>query len=152
VAIGIGVATLLLAAVGFGLFGLGPLNLLSTISRGQSEGDWHSLAGFISTTLGLPTLGHIVGIALAVVFLASTLWLLRRVWRGQLDWIDGAGFSTLVMLLAASAIFPWYVAWLMPLAALASDRRLWRAAIILTGVVQLIQLFGYIPHGVGLGV
>jgi hypothetical protein len=39
----------------------------------------------------------------------------------------------------------------MPLAALGSDRRLWRAAIMLTGVIQLIELFGYLPHGGTLG-
>jgi hypothetical protein len=47
----------------------------------------------------------------------------------------------------ASSLLPWYVAWLMPLAALAHDRRLFRVAIALTGVVLFIQLLGYIPHG-----
>jgi hypothetical protein len=42
---------------------------------------------------------------------------------------------------------PWYVAWLLPLAALAADRRLWRTAIVMTGVIQGIELLGYIPHG-----
>ena len=70
-----------------------------------------------------------------------------RVWKGELDWIDGAGWATVALLVSASALLPWYVAWLIPLAALASDRRLWRVAIVTTGVIQLIQLVGYIPHG-----
>jgi len=37
----------------------------------------------------------------------------------------------------------------MPFAALASDRRLWRVAIGMTAVVQLIQVLGYIPHSSG---
>jgi hypothetical protein len=41
---------------------------------------------------------------------------------------------------------PWYVAWFLPLAALATDRRLWRLAIVTTGFVELIQLIGYVPH------
>ena len=73
--------------------------------------------------------------------------LLRRVWRGTLDWIDGAGWTALALLVTASSLLPWYVAWLMPLAALATDRRLWRAAIIATAVIQVIQLLGYLPHG-----
>jgi hypothetical protein len=48
----------------------------------------------------------------------------------------------------ASALLPWYVAWALPFAALGSDRRLWRTAIVLTGVVQAIELLGYIPHGI----
>jgi hypothetical protein len=38
------------------------------------------------------------------------------------------------------------VAWLLPLAALSSDRRLLRSTLALTCFVQLIQLPGYIPH------
>jgi hypothetical protein len=50
------------------------------------------------------------------------------------------------MLVTASSLLPWYVAWLIPLAALGGDRRLWKAAFIVTGLVQLIQIIGYIPH------
>ena len=53
------------------------------------------------------------------------------------------------MLVAASSLLPWYVAWALPLAALGRDRRLARAAIVLTGVILGIQLIGLIPHGGG---
>src|SRR5207245_3855746 len=99
------------------------------------EGDWHSIPGFITTRLGLTTLGHIVGLCLATIFAGTFAWLLSRVWRGHLDWIDGAAWSTVVLLLTASALLPWYVAWLIPFAALASDRRLWKVSIVMTGVV-----------------
>jgi hypothetical protein len=69
------------------------------------------------------------------------------VWRGEMDWINGAGWAAVALLATASSMLPWYVAWLIPLAALGTDRRLWRAAIVITGVVQAIQLLGYIPHG-----
>ena len=64
-----------------------------------------------------------------------------------MDWIDGAGWATLVMLVTASSVLPWYVAWLLPFAALATDRRLWklRFSILATGVIQALQLAGYIP-------
>jgi hypothetical protein len=39
------------------------------------------------------------------------------------------------------------VAWALPFAALGRDRRLWYAVIVLTGLVQGIELLGYIPHG-----
>ena len=98
----------------------------------------------------MPTLGHVTGLVLAVTFVGVFAWLVRRVWRGQIDWIDGAGWTALALLLTASAMLPWYVAWLLPLAALATDRRLWRMAIMMTGVVLGIQMLGYIPHGVGI--
>ena len=129
------------------MFGTGPLHILATLQKGQSQGDWHSIPGFITTRLGLSELGHVVGLFLAGVFAVVLAWLLRRVWRGELDWIDGAGWAAVALLLTASALLPWYVAWLIPLAALASDRRLWLTAIAMTGVVQLIQVLGYIPHG-----
>jgi hypothetical protein len=147
IVMGAAAAGLFLVALGFGAFGLGPLHIIATVSKGQSEGDWHSIAGFITTRLGLGDIGHITAFVLATVFAATLIWLLRRVWRRELDWIDGAGWATVVLLVTASALLPWYVAWLIPLAALASDHRLWRTAIVMTGVVQLIQVLGYIPHG-----
>jgi Glycosyltransferase family 87 len=147
IALGAAIVGGVIAVAGFAVFGAGPLHMLATLQKGQSEGDWHSIPGFITTRLGLPELGHITGVVLAAVFAVVLLWLLRRVWRGEMDWLDGAGWATVVLLVTASALLPWYVAWLIPLAALASDRRLWRTAIILTGVVQAIQVLGYIPHG-----
>ncbi len=152
VLVGAGVAATAIAGLSFALFGFGPFHLLGTIQKVQSEGDWHSLPGFIGTKIGLPGVAHVVGWLLAGAFAAVFLWLLRRVWRGQLDWIDAAGWTALTLLLTASSLLPWYVVWLIPLAALATDRRLWRAAIVMTGVIQLIQLIGYAPHiGAGPG-
>ena len=61
-------------------------------------------------------------------------WLLRRVWIGELDWITAAGWATLALLLTAGLLLPWYVGWLVPLAALSNDRRLLAAAIVMTGI------------------
>jgi hypothetical protein len=54
------------------------------------------------------------------------------------------------MLVTAGSLLPWYVAWLMPLAALATDRRLLRVAIVASGVIEALQLIGYVPHGTSL--
>jgi alpha-1,6-mannosyltransferase len=148
VAIGAGIVSVLIAAVGFAAFGSGPLHLPGTLAETQSEGDWHSIPGFISTRLGMQTLGHATGVVLGIAFFALFLWLVLKVWRGQLDWIDGAGWTAIALVATASALLPWYVAWALPFAALGSDRRLWRTAIVLTGVVQGIELLGYIPHGI----
>ena len=136
-----------LAGLSFGLFGSGSFDMLGTVIKSQSEGGWLSIPGVISTRLGLPTAGHIAGFVLAGAFAVALCWLLRRVWRGQMDWIDGAAWAMLAMLVASSSLLPWYVAWLLPLAALGRDRRLATTAIIFTGVIQGIELLGYIPHG-----
>lgn len=145
--IGAGTALALIGAATFALFGPGVINLLSTVRTSQSEGDWHSLPGLLATRFGMPTVGHIVGYLLAAAFVAVSAWLVRRVWRGQMDWINATGWATAAMLAAASALQPWYVAWLLPFAALAIDRRLFKTALIVTCVVQGVAMVGYIPHG-----
>jgi alpha-1,6-mannosyltransferase len=147
VALGGAVVAAALAGPSLALFGTGPLQMLATLKQTQDEGDWHSIPGFISTRLGLGTIGHVVGIVLGVIFLILCCWLVLKSWRGALDWIDAASWATLAMIVSAGALLPWYVAWLMPLAALATDRRLWRSAVALTVAIQCIQLLGYIPHG-----
>jgi alpha-1,6-mannosyltransferase len=147
IAVGTLAALALIALVSTATFGAGPLHLPTLLERSQSSGDWHSIPGLISIKLGLGSLGHGAGIALGVAFAGTCAWLLRAVWRGTLDWIDGAGWATLALLVTASSLLPWYVVWLLPLAGLSRDRRLWRAALILTGVVQALQLIDYVPHG-----
>jgi uncharacterized membrane protein len=144
--LGLGVTTVAVAALTFGLFGTGSLHMLSTLHTSQSEGDWSSIPGFITTKLGLGMIGHLTGYLLGVAFLGVCAWLLRRVWRGDLDWIDGAAWATTAILLTASSLLPWYAAWLVPLAALGRDRRLVRTSLIMSAVVLFIQLIGYIPH------
>ncbi len=143
---GAGAAAALIVGLAFAWFGVGPVHLFSTVQKVQSEGDWHSIPGFLGARLG-SSVGHVAGIVLGAAFVALCCWLLRRVWRGHLDWIDAGAWTAAALLITASSLLPWYVAWLIPLAALATDRRLWRVAIITTGVVQGIQLISYIPHG-----
>ncbi len=144
--IGAAVVTAVVGVASGLLFGTGPLHLPGTIAQSQRDGDWHSIPGFITNVLGLPVVGHVVGIVLFCVLALVCVWLLLRVTRGELDWLDAAGWATLAMLVTASSILPWYVAWLIPLAALAKDPRLRRSALVVSGVILAIQLIGYIPH------
>jgi hypothetical protein len=146
IAIGAAAVTAMVALISGILFGAGPLHLPATIAQSQHDGDWHSIPGFIVNVLGLPTVGHIVGIVLVCAFVVVSVWLLVRVSRGEIDWLDGAAWATLAMLVTAGSLLPWYVAWLMPLAALSSNPRLRRSALLLSGVMLGIQLIGYIPH------
>jgi hypothetical protein len=141
------VVTLVIAVASLAVFGTGSLHLLHTLRQNQARGDWHSIPGFISTRLGFGTIGHVMGVVLGCAFAIVLGWLVRRVWRGELDWIDGAAWATVAMLATASSMLPWYIAWLMPLAAIAHDPRIARVAVRMTGLVVAITMLGYIPHG-----
>jgi hypothetical protein len=145
--IGAGIAAALVAIFAFVMFGTGPLHLPATIETAQSKGNGQSIPGFIGTHLGLGPVGLPAALALGALFAAVLCWLLWRVWCGQLDWIVGAGWAAIALLVSAASLAPWYVAWLMPLAALGRDRHLWRASILLTVAIGCFELLGYIHRG-----
>jgi hypothetical protein len=145
--IGGGAAFAALVAFTFAMFGSGPLHLPATIANVQGKGNWQSVPGFIGTRLGLGTVSHSTALILGALFAIALGWLLWRVWRDELDWIAGAGWASIALLVTAGSLLPWYVAWLMPLAALGGDRRLWRASILLTCLIGVFQLLAFIPHG-----
>ena len=91
----------------FALFGAGPLHLPANIEKIQSEGNWQSIPGFIGTRLGLGTVGHRrLALTLAALFVLVFAWLIWRVWRGQLDWIAGAGWAAFALLVSAARCCP----------------------------------------------
>jgi hypothetical protein len=97
-----------------------------------------TLAG-ISVTNAVRT-AFIVGLAVAL------LWLLRRVWQGQMDWIDGAAWATFALLATAWSMLPWYVCWMLPLVALSTSRRLWRVTMLMTLVGAAMMIADALPH------
>jgi Glycosyltransferase family 87 len=147
VLIGAATTAAAIAVFAFAVFGTGPLHLPATIEHVQSLGNWQSVPGFIGTRLGLGTVGDPVALLLSGLFAGALGWLLWRVWQGRLDWIAGAGWAALALLVTAGSLLPWYAAWLMPLAALGRDRRLWRASLVVTVMMASFQLLSYIPHG-----
>jgi hypothetical protein len=144
--IGAGVTAALLAVFTFVLFGTGPLHLPATIENVQSKGNWQSIPGFIAARLGFGSVGQPAALVLTAGLAAAVCWLLWRVWRGELDWIAAAGWAAVALLVTAASLLPWYIAWLMPLAALGRDRRLWQVSLLLTVVIGCFQVLAYIPH------
>jgi hypothetical protein len=132
--LGVAIGVAAIAALAFTLFGAAPLQLPGTLQGIQSQGGMHSVVGFVLTAVGLGALAQTAATVLTVAFIITVAWLLRRVWTGQLDWITGAGWATVALLIATGFLVPWYVAWLLPLAALSSDRRLGLTAIAMTGL------------------
>lgn len=129
---GAAMAAVLAGGLAFALFGSGPLHLLGTLQKIQTGGGAQSIPGLILKVLGLTSLSGAVALGLDGAFLACLVWLLWRVWKGEMDWITGAGWATFAMLVTAGQLVPWYVGWLVPLAALSRDRRLLVATIAMT--------------------
>jgi hypothetical protein len=72
------------------------------------------------------TLHTLLGVALVVTVLCCC----AAVWRGR-DFVTAAGWATVALLVTLGWVLPWYVLWLLPLAALSPSRRLRRSALVL---------------------
>jgi alpha-1,6-mannosyltransferase len=131
---GVAAATAAIAGLTVVLFGSSVLHLLGTLESIQSHGGPHSIPGWLLTVVGLHGWIGPVSAVLDVAFVGCVIWLTVEVWRGRLDWITAAGWATVALLLTAGFLLPWYVAWLIPLAALSADRRLQGASLALTAV------------------
>jgi alpha-1,6-mannosyltransferase len=99
---------------------LGALNLLGLV------------LGFGGATTGMQVIAQVV----LVVVIGYLLW---RTWRGA-DWMDMAGWAVFALLLSLSWVVPWYVMWLLPLAALSASRSLKRATLAVTLLLFVTSL------------
>ncbi len=83
---------------------------------------------------------------LVVAILGASVW----AWRTR-NWIVGAGYATLALLLTLSWSLPWYVLWLLPFAALARARALRVAALLISLYLMLawIPLMTTVIHSIG---
>ena len=99
---------------------LGALNLLGLV------------LGFGGATTGMQIVAQ-VALAGVIVYL---VW---RTWRGA-NWMEMAGWAVFALLLSLSWVVPWYVMWLLPLAALSASRSLKRATLAVTALLFITSL------------
>jgi alpha-1,6-mannosyltransferase len=138
VLLGVAVAALVLLAAGLIGFGTGVFDSLGLLSSNQGRSSRMSLPYKVSELVGNRDL---VRLCFGVAFAGVAGWTLWRTWRGD-DAIRMAGWATLAILLASAWLVPWYLLWLLPLAALAADRRLAVATVVLSGWVLAIGIPG----------
>ena len=81
-----------------------------------------------------------VRLAAVILFALAIAVLLRWTWRGG-DWLRGAAWAAVALLLATAWLLPWYLIWLLPLAAISRDRSLQ----LLTLALTAYQLGARIP-------
>lgn len=99
------------------------------------------LATVLGTHIGSGVRAACTGAA-AVAALVALVW----AWRGA-DWITAAGWAFLALIAAIASLAPWYLVWLLPLAAVARGRALPAAALLATGylIVGHLPALGAVP-------
>ena len=125
------IAGIPLLAMNLALFGLSLPNLSdqATLLTNWSVPNLFGLA--IGIGGGTPGLLRVLNVAVVI-----TVALLVRQRR---DWLAGAGWATFALIVSLAWLVPWYVVWLLPLAALSTNVRLRQAALGLT--VFLVMTF-----------
>jgi uncharacterized membrane protein len=129
---GAALAAVPLVAMSLALFGLSLPNL-SDQSTLLTDFSIPNVVGWaIGLQGGAPALLKLADVALVL----AVVYLLRR----PGDWLAKMGWATLAFIASLPWLVPWYVIWLLPLAALASSVRLRRAAIAMTVFILLTFL------------
>jgi len=126
-ALAAGGAVVVVAALAFGGHAL---SFVSQIREQQQFVAADSVPARIATALGFAHLPEGLRLLFGLGFASAVAWLLWATWRGRVDWLDAAGWATLALLLSTAWLVPWYVVWLLPLAAVARDRRLRGATLL----------------------
>jgi hypothetical protein len=89
-----------------------------------------SLPNLLGLALGQGGETTTLRVLLSGVLLASVAACSVLAWRRR-DSLTAAGWASVALLVTLSWVLPWYVLWLLPLAALSSSRRLRTAALLL---------------------
>ncbi len=131
-----------LAAAALLAFGGEAVSFVTQIDQQQRFVADGSVPRGVASLLGFDGLPIGLRLVFALAFAASVAGLLWATWRDRVDWIAAAGWATAALLLCTAWLVPWYVVWLLPLAALGRDPRL-RAAALLLCVYVLVTRVAY---------
>jgi hypothetical protein len=124
------VAAMAILAVSLAVFGSDLTGLLES-QRDQQQLVAHtSVPNQLGILLGAGGLTPLIRTLALTALIATLLWTLLRTWRGA-DWIAGAAWATFALIACSAWFMPWYLVWLLPLAAIARDRRLTIATLAL---------------------
>jgi hypothetical protein len=129
---GLVIAAVPLAVASFALFGTALPNV-----AGQSKMlTAFSIPNLLGWVLGFGGGAPVLLQALELCVVAVIVFLLLR----NRDWLSGAGWATAALIASLGSLWPWYVVWLLPLAAIASSRRLRVVALALTAFVVITSV------------
>jgi len=116
--------TLAVAVVGVAAyvgFGWDWLNAFGLAGENQGRTSYMSIPVTAARLTGLDP--DAVRVVALVLFFTLAFKLLAWTWRGG-DWVRAAAWTAAGLLLATTWLLPWYLIWLLPLAAISRDRPL----------------------------
>ncbi|HEX5990274.1 MAG TPA: polyprenol phosphomannose-dependent alpha 1,6 mannosyltransferase MptB [Solirubrobacterales bacterium] len=135
---GAGLAAAIVALAAWVAFGWDWLRGFGLAGENQSRTSYMSIPITAARLTGLDP--DAVRLAAAILFAAAIAGLLAWTWRGN-DWVRAAAWAAAALLLATSWLLPWYLIWVLPLAAISRDRPLQ----LLTLALTAYQLGARIP-------
>jgi len=135
-ALATGAAVLVVGFIAFGGQALDFINVLGSQQRLNSGTSVPAQLGGLLGWTGSPTP---VRIFFSAAGLAGIAFFLIRAFRGA-DWVTQAGWATLTVLVTTSWLLPWYIVWLIPLAAVSRGRALRVAAVGMTLFIVLVRV------------
>ncbi len=112
---------------------------LSTLRWEQASGSLNNVPKLLTGFVGLSTHSWWVRLAFQIMMAAAVALTLRYAWRGG-NWLIAAGWGTCAVLATTTYLLPWYVIWLLPIAAMTGDRKLRIATLLLTTFVIGMRL------------
>ncbi len=95
-----------------------------------------SLPNLLGLALGQGGETHTMQMLLSVVLVASVLVSGILAWRWR-DSLTASGWATIALLVTLSWVLPWYVLWVLPMAALSRSRKLRTATLVLSAYLIL---------------
>ena len=129
VLIGAAAAVIAVGLLALAAFGTSASESLRVAGANQSTISHWSVPAALARLSGIDV--DVLRAVLGVAYAGSLLALLAWVARGA-DWVRAAGWAALGLLVASAYMAPWYVIWVLPLAAISRDRALGAAAVLFT--------------------
>lgn len=127
--VGLVAAAALTAVVGLAGFGPDVLEAAGVAGGNQNTISHWSVPATLARGTGIDV--DAIRAVLAAAYAASLVGLLVWTVRGG-DWVRAAGWAAFGLLIASAYMAPWYLIWLLPLAAISRDRALLVGAVALT--------------------
>lgn len=126
-----GIAVLIVSlGAGYLAFGVNAVNEVALAGRDSGFVSPNSFTNEVAHLFGRAGLYPVDHVLINAVVLLGVLYLLVRTHQGY-DWISASGWALLLLAVMTTWLLPWYTVWVIPLAAIARDRRLVGAVLVI---------------------
>jgi glycosyl transferase family 87 len=141
---GAALGALVIGAASYEVFG-SHLRAMLDVLKLNNEFNWTvvSVGGFVGHLAGFGHLTTPRRHVLEIVFAAGAVGMLAWAWRRR-DWVTAAAGTILLQLATSGWLLPWYILWVLPLAALARRRWVAGGVVLLSGLLIAMQIQHYV--------